>query len=343
MDVNQSPGIVPPQVPVPPTQPAPEHHGVSEDTRTIVTVLALFLFYPVGLIVMWVWPRWPKWVKFLISLPLILVVLGIAFVIFVAAKDPTDQLKKGADINRQNTADAFISSVSAYYDNKGHLPWSPFVDYGGGIPATASAATCQVKWESIGELTPHKNFTIGIEKVNSEDGWLNVSVYKDSSFAREQGLVISGENYSLTFNSGPPGKHVLEFINNDSYGYGLSNENSQSSQCSPLLLFSTMDTGKTCKTPQQDSIGSMGACSDILVDGGAMQPGFIKVSYLNEIIVSEKDLGTEKRVSACVLPSVKDEKLRYTKDGESCDPASGACYYCAIKRFPKPLPLIGDN
>lgn len=52
--------------------------GMSNDTRTIVTVLLLIFVFPVGLIVMWVWPRWPGWVKLLISVPLISAAVAVS-------------------------------------------------------------------------------------------------------------------------------------------------------------------------------------------------------------------------------------------------------------------------
>lgn len=39
----------------------------SEDTKTIVTVLLLIFFFPIGLILMWLWPAWSKKVKVIIT------------------------------------------------------------------------------------------------------------------------------------------------------------------------------------------------------------------------------------------------------------------------------------
>lgn len=69
---------------------------ISEDTKTLITVLLLVFAYPVGLIMMFVWTGWPKWVKTLIVLPL---VLGIIFsfliggVIFSAIMNRSGEMK----------------------------------------------------------------------------------------------------------------------------------------------------------------------------------------------------------------------------------------------------------
>jgi hypothetical protein len=60
---------------------ATETSGISNDTKTIVTVLLLIFAYPVGVIVMWAWPKWVVWVKFLVSLPIVIVLFAISFAI----------------------------------------------------------------------------------------------------------------------------------------------------------------------------------------------------------------------------------------------------------------------
>jgi protein-S-isoprenylcysteine O-methyltransferase Ste14 len=44
---------------------------ISEDTKTLITVLLLVFAYPVGLVMMFVWTKWPGWVKVLIVLPFV--------------------------------------------------------------------------------------------------------------------------------------------------------------------------------------------------------------------------------------------------------------------------------
>ncbi len=57
----------------------------SNDTKTIVTVLLLIFVYPIGLIVMWVWPTWPRWIKWLITTPVILFFLALILILVIVA------------------------------------------------------------------------------------------------------------------------------------------------------------------------------------------------------------------------------------------------------------------
>lgn len=47
----------------------------SEDARFLLVIVLLFVFYPVGLVLMWAWTNWPRWVKILISLPVLVGIL----------------------------------------------------------------------------------------------------------------------------------------------------------------------------------------------------------------------------------------------------------------------------
>lgn len=84
-------------------KPVPASTEVSEDTRTIVTVLLLvclspfiLIFWPlylIALLTMWIWTRWKLWVKVLITLlsllPTLFFLLFLLFSIFIAATVPT--------------------------------------------------------------------------------------------------------------------------------------------------------------------------------------------------------------------------------------------------------------
>jgi hypothetical protein len=53
-----------------------------------ITVLLLILFYPLGIIVMWFWPKWKLWVK--LALTVLPILLGVIyFSVIAAAVDPT--------------------------------------------------------------------------------------------------------------------------------------------------------------------------------------------------------------------------------------------------------------
>lgn len=78
----------PPQTPppaVPPT-PAPNEPAQKEGTGialTILTILLLLFFYPLGLLVMWFATKWPRWVKILLTaIPVLLIVIGIGAIMF---------------------------------------------------------------------------------------------------------------------------------------------------------------------------------------------------------------------------------------------------------------------
>lgn len=66
--------------------------------KTIITILALIFFYPIGLLLMWGWSKWPKWLKILITLPIliliIIAILGILASILLVAINPKSQIEK---------------------------------------------------------------------------------------------------------------------------------------------------------------------------------------------------------------------------------------------------------
>lgn len=66
------------------------------DEKSILTMVALAIFYPLGIILMWKWTKWNKWIKILLMIPLALLVLAIAGVIAVSilvATDPKKELR----------------------------------------------------------------------------------------------------------------------------------------------------------------------------------------------------------------------------------------------------------
>lgn len=104
-NINQNP----PQNPV---QPQPSIQPNSEptqtpnngmDTRSIITILLLLFFYPLGIIFMWFATKWPKWVKLLITLPIILTLVFILLTIFLITKDPLNRFSKTPAAGEQTT------------------------------------------------------------------------------------------------------------------------------------------------------------------------------------------------------------------------------------------------
>ena len=60
------------------------------DEKSVITMIALVVFYPLGIFLMWKWTSWNKWIKVLLMLPLMLIILAISsimVVFIIAAKD----------------------------------------------------------------------------------------------------------------------------------------------------------------------------------------------------------------------------------------------------------------
>jgi MFS superfamily sulfate permease-like transporter len=49
---------------------------VTEERKNIYTILFLFVFPPVGLILMWLWPSWPLLIKIIISVVIVYLLLN---------------------------------------------------------------------------------------------------------------------------------------------------------------------------------------------------------------------------------------------------------------------------
>lgn len=78
-------------------------NGISEDTKTLITVLLLIFVFPIGIILMWVWMKWTVWVKILLTIiaiiPLIIIIGAVsAFLLLLII--PTDINKKVHDAVR---------------------------------------------------------------------------------------------------------------------------------------------------------------------------------------------------------------------------------------------------
>lgn len=64
------------------------NQGLSYDTKTIITVLCLLVFYPAGVILMFMWMKWPTWVKTLILIPVIFLIIAILSSVLLIAVNP---------------------------------------------------------------------------------------------------------------------------------------------------------------------------------------------------------------------------------------------------------------
>lgn len=68
--------------------------GLSDDTKTLITVLLLVFVYPVGLIMMFVWMKWRWWVKLLVAFPVTLGILAFVAMGMLIALNPAEQIRK---------------------------------------------------------------------------------------------------------------------------------------------------------------------------------------------------------------------------------------------------------
>lgn len=86
---NQNSQAQPQQAPAQATQDS----GASQQTRTIVTIVVLFFFSPVGIIIMWFWSKWKLWVKILLTF-IFLIIPFIVATILIVAVNPAAQLER---------------------------------------------------------------------------------------------------------------------------------------------------------------------------------------------------------------------------------------------------------
>ena len=86
---NQNSQAQPQQAPAPVTQ----NSGASQQTRTIVTIVVLFFFSPVGIILMWFWSKWKLWVKILLTFVFFIIPFIVAAILIVAI-DPAAQVER---------------------------------------------------------------------------------------------------------------------------------------------------------------------------------------------------------------------------------------------------------
>lgn len=104
----------------------PDQEGLSYDSKTLITIILLIVFYPVGLVLMFVWMKWPWWVKALVGFPLLLVpiaLLAIVAVAILATINPRAQMNKARDATMRNNALELVNATERYYTKMGNYPW----------------------------------------------------------------------------------------------------------------------------------------------------------------------------------------------------------------------------
>lgn len=155
--------------------------GLSEDTKTIITVLLLVFAFPIGVILMWFWMKWPVWVKVLISLLLIiplLFVVGIisSIVLLTTAIKPNELALRARDAARLQdlvTIQEHINNVTA----EGIAP---------GLLCSGEKAPC------IGDTT---DSNVNLKQTDGT-GWVKISL---SSLSMLPVDPVNNTSYSYTY------------------------------------------------------------------------------------------------------------------------------------------------
>ncbi len=77
-DINQAFESIKSGVPPVPQQATNASTLPDNQSRVFIVVIALLVFYPVGLVLMWMWMKdWSKWVKILLSLPILFIIFWL--------------------------------------------------------------------------------------------------------------------------------------------------------------------------------------------------------------------------------------------------------------------------
>lgn len=100
---------------------SPTSQNNSSNASTIVTILLVVFLYPVGVIVMWFWPKWPIWVKILLTLLIIpyLFILPLIFAGILIGINPAKQFAQADNTARQSEVYAILNASKQYMtDNK---------------------------------------------------------------------------------------------------------------------------------------------------------------------------------------------------------------------------------
>ncbi len=89
---------------------------------TIVVILALIFFYPLGVILMWFLTKWPRWAKIVITLLLVIPIIAVFLSISLIAVNPARQFAQAYDTQRKSDVNAISNAISQYYSDNNTLP-----------------------------------------------------------------------------------------------------------------------------------------------------------------------------------------------------------------------------
>lgn len=88
--------------------------------KTVVTVLSLLFFFPLGVLFMFLWMKWPLWVKILLSAGvavLFLIMIPILAAIVVIAINPLELTRRGRDAARLSDLASVQQAVNIAVEN----------------------------------------------------------------------------------------------------------------------------------------------------------------------------------------------------------------------------------
>lgn len=88
--------------------------------KTVVTVLSLLFFFPLGVLFMFLWMKWPLWVKILLSAGiavLFLIIIPILSAIVVVAINPLELTRRARDAARLSDVANVQQAVNIAVEN----------------------------------------------------------------------------------------------------------------------------------------------------------------------------------------------------------------------------------
>lgn len=128
----------------PATAPQVLNQQPQNNTPTIVTVLLLIFLPPIGVIVMWLWPKWKVWVKVLVTIVpvLLMFVVGTLLSITLVAINPARQFKLANNTARKEYTRSISKAIDGLkLQNQGQFPPEVASSLPVGVPVPLASAS----------------------------------------------------------------------------------------------------------------------------------------------------------------------------------------------------------
>lgn len=173
---------------MPASKPNPSNSS-NNTTATVVTIILLLFLTPVGIIVMWFWPKWPTWVKILLTvLSVLMIIPAIAILgtIMFLVINPVELRSMSDDVTRlSDTANVAQAINQQILESE-----EPFNMCGEKEPP------CQLSSDKTVQWVPFKlkflNGPLPLDPLNNE---LNKYTYCTDGADWEINTVINSEKY----------------------------------------------------------------------------------------------------------------------------------------------------